>query len=81
MYFGVMRNIGCDDFYSVTQSFHPDSLVGSTNVVRRTRTEQPGMSNGLCYFMPGRRDIRRRDNGIGINVKTISLAVLTPNVP
>jgi len=28
------------------------------------------------YFMPG-----RRDNGIGINVKTLSWAVLTPNVP
>ena len=33
-----------------------------------------------CYFMPGRRDSKRRDNGIGINVKTLSLAVLTPNV-
>jgi len=27
-------------------------------------------SNGLCYFMPGRRDSRHRNNGIGINVIT-----------
>jgi len=26
-------------------------------------------------------DSKRQDNGIGINVKTLSLAVLTPNVP
>jgi len=39
------------------------------------------IGQGLCYFMPGRRDSRRRDNGIGINGKTLSLAVLTLNVP
>ena len=41
-------------------------------------------ADGSVYFMPGRwdsksRESRRRDNGI--DVKTLSFAVLMPNVP
>ena len=34
-----------------------------------------------CYFMPGQQTPGLQTPGIGINVKTLSLAVLTPNNP
>ena len=37
---------------------------------------------GLCYFIPGQQTPGQcRDNGIDINVKTLSVTVLTPKLP
>jgi len=36
-----------------------------------SRWLQPVLQDGLCYFMPESRHSRRRDDGIGIKVKTL----------
>jgi len=59
----------------------PSSFSETPIICRDSRRRDSKRQDSKCAILCRDQDSRRRDNGIGTNVKTLSLAVLTPNVP
>jgi len=58
---------------------HPQILASTFYSYPYNTVERP--CRWPFMALPGRRDSKRRDSDVSINVKMLSLAVLMPNVP